>query len=67
MKNKTYDVLKKIALFVLPPLATFVGTIGQIWSIPYTDKIVLTITAVGTLLSGILGISTAKYKKEKSE
>lgn len=64
MKNKTYDILKRVALIVLPALATFYGSIGKIWGLPFTEQIVLTITAMDTFLGAILGVSSAKYNKE---
>lgn len=65
MKNKTYDVLKKIALVVLPALATLVITIFEIWNIPYGEQIGATITAIDTTLGIILGVSTYNYNKNK--
>lgn len=64
MKNSTYDILKKIALVVLPALATLVITIFNIWNIPYGEEIGATITAIDTALGIILGISTYQYNKE---
>ena len=34
MENKTYDILKKVALIFLPALATLWLTIGKIWVCP---------------------------------
>lgn len=67
MNNKTYDILKKVALYVLPALATFVITVFKIWNIPYGEQIGATITAADTALGVILGISNAKYNKKASE
>lgn len=64
MKNKTYDILKRVALIILPAIATFYGSIGKIWGLPCTEQIVLTITALDTLIGTILGVSNAKYNKE---
>lgn len=63
MKNSTYDLLKKIALVVLPALATLVITIFNIWNIPYGEEIGATITAIDTALGIILGVSTYQYNK----
>ena len=63
MKNSTYDLLKKIALVVLPALATLVITVFKIWDIPYGEQIGATITAIDTALGIILGVSTSKYNK----
>ena len=63
-KNKSYDILKTICLVILPPLATFYGTLGQIWNFPYTEQIVLTISAFNAFLGACLKISNINYKKE---
>ena len=65
MKNKTYDLLKKVALVILPALATLVITIFQIWNIPYGEQIGATITAIDTTLGVILGISSSNYNRNK--
>ena len=67
MSNKTYDVLKFIALTVLPALATLYGALAQIWQLPYGKEIPLTIMAIDTFLGVLLGISSSKYKKEEEE
>lgn len=67
MNNKTYDILKWIAIIVVPAIATFVGTVGLAISWQYTDIAVLIITAVGTLLGSILGVSNNQYNKTGKE
>jgi hypothetical protein len=62
MNNKTYDLLKYIALIVLPAVATLVIAIFKIWGLPYGAEIAGTITAIATFLGTILQISNAKYK-----
>lgn len=63
MNDKTYDVLKWIAMIVLPAVATLYFTLASIWGLTYGEQIVGTITAVDTFLGALLGISNAKYKK----
>lgn len=63
MTNKTYDILKYIALVVLPALAVFYSTISQIWSLPFHDAIPDTIMAADLFLGALLKISTDKYNK----
>lgn len=63
MKNKTYDILKWVALVGLYALATLVNGIGDIWNISYTEQIVQTINLVGTVLGIVLGISNINYNK----
>lgn len=62
MSNETYDLLKKIALIVLPAMATFWLTLGKIWDFPYTGEIGATITAIDVFLGAVLGVSSSKYK-----
>lgn len=63
MNNKVYDVLKFIAMVVLPALGTLYFALSSIWGLPYGEQIVGTITAIDTFLGAILGISSATYKK----
>lgn len=62
MKNEVYDVLKWVAMLLLPALATLVATVGSIWGLPYADQISQTIVAVNAALAMVLGISTINYK-----
>ncbi len=63
MSNKTYDILKWIAMYLLPALGTLYFALSGIWNLPYCEEIVGTITAIDTFFAVILGISSAKYKK----
>lgn len=66
MTNKTYDILKWIALILLPALATFYAAIAAVWGLPFTEQVVGTITAVDTLLGTLLKISSDNYKKQEA-
>lgn len=63
LKNKTYDILKWIALYLLPALGTLYFALSGIWGFPYGEQVVGTITAADTFLGVLLGISSASYKK----
>ena len=63
MSNKVYDVLKWIAMYMLPALGTLYFALSGIWGLPYGEQIVGTITAIDTFLGVILGISTVQYNK----
>lgn len=67
MSNKLYDVLKWIAMVILPAIGTLYFALAGIWGFPYADQIGGTITAVVTFLGVVLGISSAQYKKKKTE
>lgn len=63
--NETYDRLKRIALHILPALATLWLTLGKIWNFPYTTEIGATITAIDVFLGACLGISSKNYYDEQ--
>ena len=63
--NKTYDVLKYVALIALPAIQVFWLTIGKIWGISYTVEIGATIGACALLLGTLLGVSTKNYYGNK--
>lgn len=64
MSNKAYDILKWIALVVLPAIATLYFALSGIWGWPYGEEIVGTITAIDAFLGALLGISSINYYKE---
>ena len=65
LNNKLYDILKYIAMIVLPALATLYFALSSIWGLPYGEQIVGTITAIDCFLGALLGISTSVYNKEQ--
>ena len=65
LSNKAYDVLKWVALVLLPALGTLYFGLAGIWGFPYGEQIVGTITVIDTFLGVILGISTVQYKTRK--
>ena len=67
MSNKVYDVMKWIAMYLIPAVGTLYFALAGIWNFPYGEEIVGALTAVDTFLGVILGISTAKYNKQSEE
>ena len=67
MSNKVYDVLKWIALVVLPAIAVLYGTLANIWGLPFGEQVPDTITAIDLFLGVVLGISNVSYKKNHIE
>jgi len=57
-----YDKLKFIAQVVLPAVATFYITVGNLWHWPEPEKVSGTIMAFDFLLGVILGISSNQFK-----
>lgn len=60
LPDKVYDILKWVGLIVCPALATLVlavgGSIG--WADAQTAAVI--ITAIGTFIGAIIGVSTVK-------
>ena len=63
MSDKTYDVLKRIAMIYLSAIGTLYFTLVGIWNFPYAEQILGTISAIDTFLGAALGISSLKYNK----
>ena len=64
MSNEVYDVLKEVALTILPALAVLYATLGKIWGLPYVGEIPATIMAIDTAMGVILHVSTNSYNEE---
>lgn len=64
MSNQVYDILKYVALIVLPAIGTLYFALAGIWGLPYGEQIVGTITAIDTFLGALLKISEVQYKKD---
>ena len=67
--DSLYNVLKWVALICIPALVTFLSVVLGVLDVdPRTVNIILTImTAVGTLIGSLIGVSTKAYNKEKEE
>lgn len=63
MSNETYDILKEIALTILPAVAVLYATLGKIWNLPYVSELPATLMAIDTFLGVCLHISTSEYNK----
>lgn len=60
MTDKTYDMLKVVALIVLP-LAAFITSLSDIWRIPYGQQISQTLIALDTFIGCLLHKSSKDY------
>lgn len=62
LPDKAYNILKWVGLVALPAVATFVGTVGTAVEWPMTTIAVTVITAAGTLVGALIGVTTAAAK-----
>lgn len=60
LSNKTYDILKVIALIVLP-VSEFISALGGIWGLPICTELAATLVALDAMLGAILKISSDRY------
>lgn len=64
MSNKVYNILKYIAMIVLPAVATLYAALAAAWGWPHTEAVVTTITAIDAFMGALLQISTNAYNKK---
>ena len=65
--NKTYDVLKWIALVFLDAIGICYQALSGIWGLPYGDAVLQTCAALSVCLGTLLGVSNAQYNREQAE
>lgn len=65
LSNKAYDILKWIAMILIPAVSALYFGLSQIWGFPYGEEIVGTLALIDTFLGALLGISTSQYNKEQ--
>lgn len=66
MSNKTYDILKVIALLVLP-ISELISALASIWGLPYGTQIVATLVALDAFLGAVLKVSSDAYAKRQTD
>lgn len=66
LQNSVYDTLKWIALIAIPAIVTFLSVVLGVLEIdPKTINVITTIlSAIGTLIGALIGVSTVNYNKE---
>lgn len=63
LTNKAYNLLKFVALVLLPGANAAYFGLDQIWGLPNTEKVIGTLAIVDTLLGLLLKNSTSNYRK----
>ena len=67
MSNKVWDVLKWVAIILLPALAKLVESSFNLWGIPYGAEIASQIIYIQVFLGAILCVSNIQYKNKINE
>ena len=65
MSNKTYDLIKYIALVVLPAVTIFVGVVLETLNVPYSGIVVTIMTAFDTMIGTMVDKASKNYNKEE--
>lgn len=63
LTNRTYDVLKFVALVLLPGLGAAYFGLAQIWHLPNAEQVVGSTTVLDTFLGLLLKSSSTKYQE----
>ena len=66
LSNKTYDVLKWIALVALNAVGVCYKTLSLIWALPYGEEVMATCAALALCIGALIGVSTAQYRADKA-
>ena len=67
LPDRVYDVLKWVALIVLPAMATLVQALGPVGGWTWADPAATTISAIALTIGVIIGASALKAKASKTE
>ena len=61
MDELLYKRLAFCGRILLPSLSVLYATLGDIWGLPYTEQIPLTLTALAVFLNAILQVDSNKF------
>lgn len=61
LSDKAYDIIKWIALLVLPTLAGAIVAIGEVWSVPIEQNLIAGLTGISAAIGAMLTISSSIY------
>lgn len=60
MSDKVYDILKMVALLILP-IGTFISTFADIWGLPAGSQLQQTFIALDVLCGALVTILKVQY------
>lgn len=67
MKNKTYNIIKLIALIILPAFTTFVGVTLEALKVECAGTVITIMTAFDVMLGTIIERASSAYQKKLDE
>lgn len=66
MNNKTYDIIKNVALLAAP-IIVFISALVSIWEVPYGAQITASLAALDTVLGAVVVVAKRIYEGKKGE
>lgn len=67
MKNKSYDLLKRVAQIWLPALGSLYFGLAGVWHLPDAEQVVGSIVIVDTFLGAVLHLSATGYQNSDAK
>ena len=67
LSNKLYDVLKFVAVVLLPALGTLYFTLSGIWGLPAAEQVLGTGAAIATFLGVVLKLGDRSYNNSDAK
>jgi hypothetical protein len=67
LSNKTYDILKFVALILMPALGALYFSLGKIWDFPNVEEVLGSITSIDTFLGIVLGLNNKAYNNSDAK
>lgn len=66
LNNKVYDILKIIALIILP-LSELIASLASIWGFTYGQQIVASLVAIDVFMGTVIKIASDSYSQLDEE
>ncbi len=67
LPGKVYDILKWVAIVLIPVLGEAYMRLADVWGLPLAQEVNETALIATFVLGAILGISTFRYNKDKTQ
>lgn len=65
--NKTYDILKYLALVVFDAIGVAYKGLAEVWALPYGNEIMMTCSILALFVGTLIGVSSHKYNNLEVE
>ena len=63
LPDNVYNVLKWVALLLLPTCAWLVTALSDVWGIPMASQISMTLNIIGTFIAALIGVSALQNQR----